>query len=167
MGKGLQKPARRGPPWALLASGVVAVTALMGWLAWQAGRPAVELKPAVQLTLHQAPGCGCCGEYVAYLRETGYAVRVVLEQDMQAVKERYRVPRALWSCHTVAVGRYFVEGHVPVEAVEELLRRSPDLLGIALPGMPGGSPGMAGPREGPLVVYAVSPEGRWREFARF
>ncbi len=97
----------------------------------------------------------------------GYAVRVVRTGALQAVKERLRVPRELWSCHAGTVGRYFVEGHVPAAAVEELLRRTPPWLGIALPGTPAGSPGMGGARQGPLVVYAVTQQGVWREFGRF
>ncbi|MCS7173507.1 MAG: hypothetical protein N0A24_09010 [Armatimonadetes bacterium] len=147
--------------WGVLALGV-AVS--VGW--WVLGRPAQE-GPTPQWVLYQNPGCGCCGKYADYLRGLGYAIRVVRTAELQAVKERLRVPRQLWSCHTVTVGRYFVEGHVPAQAVEELLRRAPPWLGIALPGMPSGSPGMDGPRRAPLVVYAVTHQGTWREFGRF
>ncbi len=137
-----------------------------GWKAVQPGRPAARPEQ-VQLTLYQSPACGCCGRYVDYLQALGYRVRVVATQDLEAVKHRFQVPRPLWSCHTSQVGRYFVEGHVPAPALEYLLRRKPDVLGIALPGMPPGSPGMGGPRVGPLVVVAVRSGGSWQEFGRF
>ncbi len=132
----------------------------------QPGRPAARAGQ-VQLTLYQSPACGCCGRYVDDLRAVGYTVRVVATQDMEAVKRRVGVPRPLWSCHTAQVDRYFVEGHVPARALEDLLRHKPDVLGIALPGMPPGSPGMDGPRAGPLVVLAVRSAGRWQEFGKF
>ncbi len=161
---------RRGP-WAprglwLLAVSVGLVAAAAGWRGLQPGRPAPGPEQ-VQVTLYQSPSCGCCGRYVDYLRAVGYSVRVVATQDLEAVKRRFRVPRALWSCHTAQVGRYFVEGHVPAGALEHLLRREPDVLGIALPGMPPGSPGMDGPRAGPLVVLAVRAAGGWQEFGTF
>ncbi|MDR7554669.1 MAG: DUF411 domain-containing protein [Armatimonadota bacterium] len=85
---------------------------------------------------------------------------------LDEVKHRHRVPHELASCHTAVAGRYFVEGHVPVAAIARLLREQPAIRGIALPGMPPGSPGMDGVQAGPLIVYAVSDAGI-REFARF
>ena len=86
---------------------------------------------------------------------------------MAAVKRRLGVPAGLEACHTVVLEGYFVEGHVPREAITRLLEDRPRILGLALPGMPSGSPGMDGPKEGPLVVYAVTGPGTWREFGRF
>ncbi len=88
-------------------------------------------------------------------------------EDMAAVKRRLGVPTELAACRTVVVEGYFVEGHVPREAMARLLSDRPRILGLALPGMPSGSPGMGGPKEGPLVVYAVTGPGTWREFRRF
>jgi len=90
----------------------------------------------------------------------------VKTDDLAAIRRRAGVPPALASCHTVVAGTYFVEGHVPAPAVARLLREGPPVRGIALPGMPPGSPGMDGVQAGPLVVYAVAPDGV-REFARF
>jgi len=83
-------------------------------------------------------------------------VRAQATRELVSLKDRLGVPPFLRSCHTAVVGRYFVEGHVPAEAIAKLLRQSPGWLCIALPGMPSGSPGMSGP-QGPLVVYAVTP----------
>jgi len=145
--------------WSVL--GLVLTAALTA--SWVRPPAEARVEPVV---LYQAPGCGCCGAYSEYLRGRGYSVRVVRTPELSAVKRRLGVPQALWSCHTAVVGRYFVEGHVPVEALARLLRRAPDWRGVALPGMPAGSPGMDGPRRGPLVVYGVTADGRWTEFAR-
>ncbi|MDR7415446.1 MAG: DUF411 domain-containing protein [Armatimonadota bacterium] len=160
----MRRGSLRNVPWAAFA--LVLAALLGGWWSWRrAASP--ELPSPARVVVYQNPRCGCCGVYVGYLRGAGYAVEVVRTEDMEGVKRRYRVPRPLWSCHTAVVGRYFVEGHVPAEAVQELLRRAPDGLGIALPGMPSGSPGMPGLRQGSFVVYAVTSAGTWREFGRF
>ena len=83
---------------------------------------------------------------------------------MGAIKERYGVPRNLESCHTEIIGGYFVEGHMPIEAIEKLLSERPDIRGIALPGMPSGSPGMPGPKTEPWTIYAVNKDGSVGEF---
>jgi hypothetical protein len=75
------------------------------------------------------------------------------------IKNRLGIPPGLRSCHTITVSGYFIEGHVPVDAILRLLEQRPAIAGIALPGMPPGAPGMGGVKTGPLVVYAVSPEG--------
>lgn len=160
----MRRSSVRNVGWAALA---VVLSALLGsWWAWREPAPPERASP-VRVVLYQAPGCGCCGKYADYLRGFGYAVEVVRTEDLRAIKARFRVPQPLWSCHTAAVDRYFVEGHVPVGALWELLRRARDLWGVALPGMPASSPGMDGPRQGPLVVYAVARQGGWREFGRF
>jgi hypothetical protein len=92
---------------------------------------------------------------------------VVKTEEMAAVKRRLGVPAGLEACHTVVLEGYFLEGHVPREAITRLLADRPRILGLALPGMPPGSPGMDGPREGPLGVYAVTAPRTWREFGRF
>lgn len=84
---------------------------------------------------------------------------------MHHIKSRLGIPPEMWSCHTIEAGGYFIEGHVPVKAIERLLAERPPITGIALPGMPPGSPGMGGVRTGPLVIYAISPAGV-RVFAR-
>ena len=79
--------------------------------------------------------------------------------DTGAIKKELNIPDDMWSCHTSLVGDYYVEGHVPIEAVRKLLEEQPDIDGIALPGMPQGSPGMSGEKEEPWVVYSISASG--------
>jgi len=105
--------------------------------------------------VYYSPQCGCCGEYVKYLRGSGVEVRVIMTEDVVEVKERLNIPGQMWSCHTSLVEGYFVEGHVPLEAVRKLLEERPAVDGIALPGMPGGSPGMGGFKTEPFTIYSV------------
>ncbi len=76
--------------------------------------------------------------------------------DTAAIKEQYGIPEELWSCHTTIVDGYYIEGHVPIDVVLKLLAERPTIDGIALPGMPSGSPGMDGEKDGPWVIYAVT-----------
>lgn len=98
-----------------------------------------------------------------YLQENGVRVETVMVDDTTAIKEQYGIPEDLWSCHTTVLDGYFIEGHVPIEVVQKLLRERPAIDGIALPGMPPGSPGMDGKKDGPWVIYAVT-GGTVREF---
>lgn len=129
---------------------------LADW-AWAGDLP---VESAVQ---HHDPSCGCCSQYVPYLEAHGIDVVVEETDDLGAVKADLGVPRAAASCHTVEVDGYLVEGHVPLEAVDELLATRPDVLGIAAPGMPRNAPGM-GARDGPLAIYAFDGTGAVREF---
>jgi hypothetical protein len=88
--------------------------------------------------------CGCCGRWTEYLHEKGYRSTINVVSDMDAVKQRFRVPETLQSCHTAIIDDYVVEGHVPESAIFKLLAERPRIRGVALPGMPPGSPGMDG-----------------------
>ena len=113
----------------------------------------------VAATLYKSPSCGCCGEYTAYLKGEGYGVDVKLEENMSVVKEQFDVPYELESCHTMEIAGYIVEGHVPEEAIEKLLAEKPDIKGIGMGGMPSGSPGMPGPKNGDFVIYEITNDG--------
>jgi hypothetical protein len=106
-------------------------------------------------TLYKDPYCSCCQEYVKYLEQNGFRTKVVVMDDMQPVKRQNKVPKAYESCHTVRVGGYVVEGHVPVAAIKKLLAEKPKIVGISVPGMPAGSPGMGGTKTEPLAVYEI------------
>jgi len=93
------------------------------------------------IDVHRDANCGCCKDWVKYLQENGYEVRDHVETNMSAVKQRLGVAPRLGSCHTGVIDGKFVEGHVPVAQIRELQQRE-DLLGVAAPGMPAGSPGM-------------------------
>jgi hypothetical protein len=95
----------------------------------------------------KSPTCGCCKVWVEHLEANGFMVKV---HDMgnAATRQRLRIPVALGSCHTALVGRWAVEGHVPAADIQRLIRQAPDAIGLAVPGMPIGSPGMDGPEYG-------------------
>lgn len=114
---------------------------------------------ATAITVHKSPTCGCCGKYVDYLRENGFEVKTVDEQDMSAIKKRHGVEH-LASCHTALVGGYVVEGHVPVASIRKMLKEKPAIVGISAPGMPMNSPGMGEMKKGTLTIYAVPKNGK-------
>jgi hypothetical protein len=94
------------------------------------------------MQVYKAPTCGCCGKWIAHLQAAGFTVSSLDMADVTPIKDKFRVPSALRSCHTALVGGYVVEGHVPADVIEQLLKDKPQVLGIAVPGMPIGSPGM-------------------------
>lgn len=106
------------------------------------------------VTVFKSPTCGCCTEWIAYLRRHGLTVAVHEQSDLAPVKRTNAVPPDLESCHTALVGGYVVEGHVPIAALERLLTEQPAVVGLAVPGMPLGSPGMEVPGQ-PAETYAV------------
>tara|TARA_Y100001968_G_scaffold220505_1_gene203369 strand:- start:340 stop:780 length:441 start_codon:yes stop_codon:yes gene_type:complete len=109
----------------------------------------------VQARLYHNPGCMCCEQYADYLNAKGYEVDVLDTDDMAALNEKHGVEPALSSCHTTLIGDYVVVGHVPEPVVAKLLREEPDIRGIALPGMPSGSPGMPGKKSEPFVIKTL------------
>jgi len=106
-------------------------------------------------TLYKDPQCSCCSTYADYLRVHGFEVTVIETSDLWSVKQEYGVPDDLSSCHTMTVGGYVVEGHVPISAIERLLAEKPEIKGIALPGMPQGSPGMSGEKSAPFEIFII------------
>lgn len=95
-------------------------------------------------TMHvtKSPTCGCCGAWVALAREEGYDIEVTDTADVTIVKLNAGIPGDMWACHTAMIDGYVVEGHVPFAAIAKLLEKRPNIKGIAVPGMPSGSPGM-------------------------
>jgi hypothetical protein len=119
------------------------------------------------ITLYKSSSCGCCGIYSSYFKRNGNSkINVVNVPDTGKIMNDYNIPSFLESCHTVVIGDYFVEGHVPLEAVEKLLSEKPDILGIGMPGMPEGSPGMPGAKRGDFVIYGINKDGSSFEFMR-
>jgi hypothetical protein len=124
---------------------------------------AVERPP---VTVHKDPTCGCCGEWIAHLRRAGFAVAGKDTTQLNALKAQLGVPADLQACHTAEVGRYLVEGHVPAAAIDRLLTEQPPGRGLAVPGMPAGSPGMEGGEPVAYDVILFGPQGQ-QVFARF
>jgi hypothetical protein len=118
------------------------------------------------VALYKSPTCGCCEKYVDYLRRHGFEVKAVSIVEVDAIKDRLGVPNALRSCHTAVVGDYLVEGHVPVSALDRLLKERPRVRGLAVPSMPPGSPGMESPRPQPYAVLTFDGQGRTTIYER-
>ena len=121
---------------------------------------------AIPMVVYKDPSCGCCRTWVGLMRSAGFEISVRDTADIQSVKRRYQVPAALASCHTALVGGYVVEGHVPADLVSRLLKEKPKVLGLAVPGMPVGSPGMEGGTKQPYDVMTFDAAGKSTVFAR-
>lgn len=126
---------------------------------WPGTRPAASA--AEEIVVYKTPTCGCCNDWLQHLRDAGLQVSVVNVDSTQSIRAESGVPNRFGSCHTAIVGDYFVEGHVPADLVRGLMASRPDnLRGIAVPGMPIGSPGMEGPNPVEYDVLALDHAGQ-------
>jgi hypothetical protein len=128
----------------------------------------VKAQQPLKIDVYKDPTCGCCANWVGHLRKNGFAVHSADVADISSVKAKYNVPAALRSCHTAVVGGYVIEGHVPAADIRRLLMTPPaDVVGLAVPGMPVGSPGMEGSNPQAYQVLAFDKGGRSRIFATY
>ena len=119
------------------------------------------------IKIYTSSTCGCCDVYASYFQRNGNSnAEAVNLEDIDSFKDEQGVPAELRSCHVTIIGDYFVEGHMPLEAVEKLLEEKPNIAGIALPGMPEGAPGMTGNKRGDFIIYDVNNDGTYQEFMR-
>ena len=109
----------------------------------------------LNVEVFKTPSCGCCYGYVLFLEKEKFNVKQTDMRSLHSIKKKYNIPIEMQSCHTTIIGKYFIEGHVPLQAVNKLLKEQPDIDGIALPGMPIGTPGMPGEKEEPYVIYQL------------
>jgi hypothetical protein len=119
-------------------------------------------KPAAAapiITVYKTPTCGCCRSWVEHLRKNGFQVKTVDRPDLTTIKRQHGVPEPLSSCHTAIVDGYTIEGHVPADVIRKLLQERPQVAGLAVPGMPMGSPGMEDPSSEPYEVYTFDRNG--------
>lgn len=134
---------------AVLAVGIIAIRESAG-----------QERPSI--TVYKSPTCGCCSKWVDHLEENGFDVTSIDTDDVAMMKARYGVPGDLTSCHTALVGGYVVEGHVPAAEIHRLLEERPEIAGLAVPGMPMGSPGMEGARTDAYDVVSFQNNGGGR-----
>jgi hypothetical protein len=121
---------------------------------------------AAELTVFRSPTCGCCSLWIDHMEQAGFTVRDEVTEDMTAVKQEYGLPQNLASCHTTLADGYVIEGHIPAADVQRLLTEKPDIAGIAVPGMPIGSPGMeSGNYVEPYTVFSFTDTGETAAFA--
>ena len=126
------------------------------------------LARAKEATVYKSPSCGCCKKWVEHMQKSGYNVTVHDMEDVAPIKKRYAVPDALASCHTAIVtSGYIIEGHVPADVVDKLVAQAPkDIIGLAVPGMVTGSPGMEGGTPEKYDVVAFDKAGKTKVYAR-
>jgi hypothetical protein len=149
----------------LLRFGGLAVVAAI--TAASAPRAHLTTSAAIEVTVFKSPTCGCCKEWVEHLRKHAFTVVSKDTSDVSSVKRTAHVPSGLYSCHTAFVNGYVVEGHVPAEDIQRLLKDKPKIAGIAVPGMPAGSPGMeAGSRKDAYDVVAFKRDGTTSVYAK-
>jgi len=121
------------------------------------------------ITVYKSRSCGCCTKWVDYLNANGFQTTVHDEEEMDALKDRLGVPSAVRSCHTAILGNYVIEGHVPAADIRRLLAEEPKVAGLAAPGMPALSPGMAPPnvKESGFDVLAFQYDGSTSRFSSY
>jgi hypothetical protein len=112
------------------------------------------------MTVWKTPWCGCCSKWVEHMRGAGFNVEVKEVENLSVIKRMAGIPDPLQSCHTARIDKYTVEGHVPAEDVKRLLKERPEAVGLAVPGMPSGSPGMENGMNDPYDVLLLKPSGK-------
>jgi hypothetical protein len=146
--------------WTAAAFGVVAFVAAAGW-------PAGAQQSLPKVSVYKSPTCGCCSKWIDHMKAAGFDVTFQDVDDVGPIKSQHGVPPALGSCHTALVDGYVVEGHVPADAVKRLLKEKPQAAGLAVPGMPIGSPGMeVGDRKDPYAILLFDGKGKYEVFER-
>ena len=146
--------------WLRVALGGTAVAVVTGTV------PAFAAAAPTPITVYKDPSCGCCTKWIDHLRAHGFAVTARDMDDMDEVKATFGVPGKLQSCHTATLGSYVVEGHVPADVIQKMLKERPKILGLAVPGMPVGSPGMEGGRAQHYDVVAFERNGKTSVYAK-
>lgn len=121
--------------------------------------PLPALAAPIHAIMYKNPSCSCCETYAAYLEKNGFEVEMKPSNDLTQISTAAGVPEQLQGCHTIKVDGYVIDGFVPVDIVQKMLTERPAITGIALPGMPMGSPGMGGSKTEPFTVYAFTADG--------
>src|SRR5262245_50160588 len=147
-------------------SGLLGIVLLGAVFAIQASSAAQQPKPV--LSVSKSPTCGCCSKWVEHMKAAGFETRVQDVEDMAAVKAKLGVSTEISSCHTAQIDGYVIEGHVPAASVLRLLKERPKVTGLAVPGMPMGSPGMEVPsgQKDPYSVLAFEKGGKTTVFEK-
>ena len=124
-------------------------------LLWLTALPLPAMAGGIQATLYKNPSCGCCQAYAEYLQANGFDVKVIPTDALAQLQKQSGVPEHLAGCHSTRIDNYVFEGHIPASSIKRFLQEQPASKGLTVPGMPAGSPGMSGTKQGPLHVYYI------------
>ena len=126
--------------------------------------PAQAEEPTA-ITVYRSPTCSCCGKWMEHLKQNNFTIKDIPTEDMNAIKHKYGVSDEMASCHTTVVNGYVVEGHVPADDIKALLKAKPNVVGIAVPQMPNGTPGMEmGGKQDPYNVMSFDSDKHYQVF---
>ncbi len=127
-----------------------------------------EIDKPVEIKVYRSASCSCCSKWVDHLKENKFIVKDYVVDDVQIVKDKNGVPKSMASCHTALVNGYVVEGHVPAKDIMRLLKEKPKVVGISVPGMPVGTPGMEmGGRKDPYEVVSFDKNNNYQVFSKY
>ncbi|MGV2827317.1 DUF411 domain-containing protein [Myxosarcina sp. GI1(2024)] len=134
---------------------------------WE-GETEPDYAGTLEMAVYRSPNCGCCRVWIEHAKQHGFQVTDIKTQNMEALKQKYGVPPELASCHTTIIDGYVMEGHIPADDIKRFLASKPDAAGLAVPGMPLGSPGMeAGDRKQPFQVLSFNDRGKVKVFKEY
>ncbi len=119
------------------------------------------------ITVYKSPTCGCCKKWITHLEDNGFKVKAIDSNDMASIKDQQGVPIGARSCHTAVINNYIIEGHVPAQDIKNLLKEKRSVAGLAVPGMPMGSPGMEGVRVDKYMVYEFDKTGHAKIVSKY
>lgn len=128
----------------------------------------IESSKTVDMVVYRSPSCTCCGKWLEHIKNNNFNVKDIVTDDVQTIKNKYGVSAEMASCHTAIVNGYVIEGHVPAKDIEKLLKTKPKLAGIAVPGMPKGTPGMEmGSSKDPYNVISFNKDNQYEVFSSY
>ena len=122
----------------------------------------------LDMTVYRSPSCGCCGVWLEHTKKHGFRIKDIKTEEMETLKQKYNLPPELVSCHTTIIDGYVMEGHIPADDIKRFLKKKPELAGLAVPGMPLGTPGMeAADMKQPFQVLAFNHKGEVEVFKEY
>ena len=143
----------------------IAATLAVAILGFSVSLVALAQQPVVEV--YKSPTCGCCTDWIKHLQQNGFTVKAHDVGNVSAYRAKFGVPDQLGSCHTAMAGGYAIEGHVPAREIKRLLEERPKAKGLAVPGMPMGSPGMEGPRSDAYEVLLFQADGKYAVYQKY
>lgn len=136
------------------------LTCFLATLTVAIAMPLPAVAATINAVMYKNPSCSCCETYAAYLAKNGFTVELKPSNDLDQISAGLGVPEKLQGCHSVVIGDYVVDGFVPVDLIKKMLAERPEITGIAMPGMPMGSPGMGGQKTESWTIYAFTKDGK-------